>query len=82
MAFIKLCFGLLIFFLAVGALISVFIFAFDVLRWHDREEQVIIKPSHVPDPPEPEVENTESEVIDCAIESDEHNSSTLFGTWG
>lgn len=81
MLFIKLCFGLLIFFLAVGALISVFIFAFDVLRWHDREEKVVITPSHVPDPPEPEEEKLESEVIDNATESDEHNSSTFFGTW-
>lgn len=78
----KLCLVLLLFALALGAFASIVIFVIDVIRWHDREEQVIIKPSHVPDPLEPEEEIIESEVIDSATESDEHNTSTLFGSWG
>ena len=37
---IKLCFCILMLALALGALVSIVIFAVDVIKWHDREEKV------------------------------------------
>lgn len=46
MAFIKFSFGLLLFFMSIGAITAVFTFVFDVIKWHDREEKVKIEPSN------------------------------------
>lgn len=79
MAVLKLSLCLLLFALALGAFASIVIFVIDVIRWHDREEVVKIVPSNSPEPEEAKIE---SEVIDNVTESDEHNTSTLFGSWG
>lgn len=82
---IKLCFCFLLFSLAVGALISVVIFAFDVLRWHDKETKVKIQPSNdvekiVNDILESEVKENERDQRD-APESGECNTPPFYGTW-
>lgn len=82
---IKLCFCFLLFSLAVGALISVVIFAFDVLRWHDKETKVKIQPSNdvekiVNDILESEVKENERDQRD-ASESGECNTPPFYGTW-
>lgn len=46
---IKLCFCILILALALGALVSIVIFAVDVIKWHDREEKVEVQPSKTPE---------------------------------
>ena len=82
---IKLCFCFLLLSLAVGALISVVIFAFDVLRWHDKETKVKIQPSNdvekiVNDILESEVKENERDQRD-ASESGECNTPPFYGTW-
>lgn len=82
---IKLCFCFLLFSLAVGALISAVIFAFDVLRWHDKETKVKIQPSNdvekiVNDILESEVKENERDQRD-ASESGECNTPPFYGTW-
>lgn len=76
---IKLTFTFLLLILAFGALISVFIFAIDVLRWHDKETKVKITPSKSPEEviadimKSKEVNEDERDVT----ESGEHNTSTF-----
>ena len=82
---IKLFFCFLLFSLAVGSLITVVIFAFDVLRWHDKETKVKIQPSNdvekiVNDIPESEVKENERDQRD-APESGECNTPPFYGTW-
>lgn len=84
---IKLCFSqclsLFLFALAIGALISVGIFAIDVIKWHEKETKVKIEPSNdvkkiVSDIlAESEVKENERDVT----EPGEYNSSPFFGTW-
>lgn len=80
---IKICLSLLLFSLAVGALISVGIFAIDVIKWHDKETKVKIEPSNdvkkiVADIlSESEVKENERDVT----ESGEYNPPTVYGAW-
>lgn len=83
---IKLCFSLFLFFLAFGAFVSVFIFAVDVIRWHDKETKVKIEPSNdvkkiVSDIlAESEVKENERDKRD-ATESGECDTPPVYGTW-
>ncbi|MDE5854631.1 MAG: hypothetical protein K2H19_06165 [Ruminococcus sp.] len=45
MALIQLCFSFLIFCVAIGSLVSIFVFIIDVIKWHKKEERVKIVPS-------------------------------------
>ena len=78
MAFIKAMFGLLLFCIAIGSLISIFIFTVDVIKWHDKEVKVKITPSNAPDQSEDNPTIEESEVKEHADESGEHNTSAFF----
>lgn len=69
MKFILLCVLLAFLFCVVGTFI---LFVIDVLRWHDREENVEIIPSA-----EKDVSAAESEVTSDATEYGEYNSSTF-----
>lgn len=71
MVLIKLALCFLILALAVGAFVSIFIFAVDVVRWHDKEKKTIIVPSNSSD------NIDESEVNNNASESGEYNTSTF-----
>lgn len=71
MLFIKYVFALLIFALALGAFCSIFVFIFDVIKWHDREEKFVPVPSKVSE------SINESEVKSDVDESDEHNTSAF-----
>lgn len=83
---IKLCFCFLLFSLAVGALISVGIFAVDVFRWHDKETKVKITLSKSPEEviadimKSEEVKENERDQRD-ASESGECNTPPFYGTW-
>lgn len=80
---IKTCLSLLLFALAIGALLSIFIFAIDVIRWHDKETKVKIEPSNdvkkiVADIlAESEVKENERDVT----ESGECDTPPVYGTW-
>lgn len=83
---IKLCFSLLLLALALGALVSIIIFAIDVIKWHDKEEKVYIQPSKSPEEIIGEIlsNHTESEVNEDdrrTDESGEHNTSTVSFPW-
>lgn len=83
---IKLCFCFLLVCLAFGALISVFIFAIDVLRWHDKETKVKITPSKSPEEvianimKSEEVKENERDQRDVT-ESGECDTPPFYGTW-
>lgn len=83
---IKLCFCFLLFSLAVGALISVGIFAVDVFRWHGKETKVKITSSKSPEEviadimKSEEVKENERDQRD-ASESGECNTPPFYGTW-
>lgn len=79
MAFIKLCFGMLLFALAVGAFVSIVIFAIDVIKWHDKETKVKIIPSNSS---EQEEDEPGSEVNDNVRDDGECNTSTFSIPWG
>lgn len=70
---IKTAFAFLLFILAVGALISVFIFAIDVIRWHDKETKVKITPSKSPEEVIADIMKSE-EVKDNGTDDGEHNT--------
>ena len=42
---IKACFSFLILCVSIGALVSIVIFAVDVIKWHSREERFKVVPS-------------------------------------
>lgn len=42
---IKLAFSFLILCVALGALVSIFVFCADVIKWHDKENKVVVVPS-------------------------------------
>lgn len=81
MAFIKFSIGLLIFFVAIGALTSIGAFFIDVMKWHDPEEKVKIKPSN---DVESEV-NTSGNDTDIAdndrINAGESDTSAFSAPW-
>lgn len=83
---IKLCFFLLVLALAFGALVSVGIFAVDVIRWHDKESKVKIEPSNdvkkIVDSilAESEVKENERDQRD-APESGECDTPAFYGAW-
>lgn len=79
MSFIKFCFEMFLFALAVGAFVSIVIFAIDVIKWHDKETKVKIIPSNNP---EPEENEPESEVNDNVRNDGECNTSTFSIPWG
>ncbi len=83
---IKLCFSLLLFSLALGALVSIIIFAIDVIRWHDKEEKVDVQPSKTPEEIIGEIlvnyktgEVNEDER--STVQSGEYNTSTVSFPW-
>ena len=76
MALIKLMLGLLIFCVSIGAIVSIGTFLVDVIKWHDREEKVVI----VPSAQDPEQEIEVKEVEDSGSDG-EYNSSTVPFPW-
>lgn len=70
---IKVCLSILFLCVSFGAIVSIFIFAIDVLRWHDSEKKTVITPSNNPD------SEIESEVIDNAGNDNvrEYNTSAV-----
>lgn len=46
-ALLKLFFLIFLFVIVLGAFISIFIFAFDVIKWHPKEVRFEVKPSKV-----------------------------------
>lgn len=83
---IKMCLALLIFALALGALVSIIIFAIDVIKWHEREEKVEIVPSKSPEEVIGEilVNYKEGEVNKderSTVQSGEYNTSTVSFPW-
>ena len=83
---IKLCFCILMLALALGALVSIVIFAVDVIKWHDKEEKVEIEPSKTPEEIIGEilVNYKEGEVNEDdrrTDESGEYNTSTVSFPW-
>ena len=73
---IKLTFTFLLLILAFGALISVFIFAIDVIRWHDKETKVKITPSKSPEEVIADIMKNE-EVKEDVRNDGEHNTSAF-----
>lgn len=86
MEFLKSMFSLLIFFISIGALVSILIFVFDVLKWHDREDRVKVVPSKSPEPEKKDNANvyqkdyTESEVSNVGDDAGQYNSSAFLGS--
>lgn len=88
---LKLCFAFLLFSLAFGAFVSIAIFAADVLRWHDKETKVKIKPSNdvkkIVDEilAESEVKENERDNRDVSESGDtepgECDTPPVYGTW-
>lgn len=83
---IKLCFSLLLLALALGALVSIIIFAIDVIKWHDKEERFDIQPSKSPEEIIGEIlsNHTESEVNEderSTVQSGEYNTSAFSFPW-
>lgn len=79
--------------LIISMVIAVIKFVIDTFRWHDREEKAKIFASNDSSNEETEDKTSESEkesisevkeseVIENDSESREHNTSTIFGTWG
>ena len=66
-----------IFIMCIGAFVSIFIFAVDVIKWHDKEEKVNITPSAQ----EPEPDLNEKEVEVNASNDGEYNSSVVSFPW-
>jgi len=77
MAFIKLMLGLLIFCVSIGAIVSIGTFLVDVIKWHDREVPVKVKPSNEPVPAK---DYTESEVSNVGDDVGKYNTSTVLGS--
>lgn len=77
MALIKLMLGLLIFFVSIGAIVSIVTFLVDVIKWHDREVPVKVRPSNEP---VPDKDYTESEVSNVGDDAGKYNSSTVLGS--
>ncbi|MCR5599125.1 MAG: hypothetical protein K6G33_00060 [Ruminococcus sp.] len=75
---IKSMLVLLIFALNICSLISVLIFAVDVIKWHDKEKRVKITPSKQSVPPEKIV--TESEVTEVGDDDGKYNTSAFLGS--
>lgn len=75
---IKITLSILFLCVSIGAIVSIFIFAIDVLRWHDPEKKTVITPSNSTD------ESLESEVTeDAGNDNDrEHHTSAIpfFGS--
>ena len=76
---IKVTLSILFLCVSFGAIVSIFIFAIDVLRWHDPEKKTIITPSNSTDESVSESEVTE----DAGNDNDrEHHSSAVPFSWG
>ncbi len=76
---IKVTLSILFLCVSIGAIVSIFIFAIDVLRWHDPEKKTIITPSNLPDESDIESEVTE----DAGNDNDrEHHTSAVPFSWG
>lgn len=88
---IKLCFCLFLLSLAFGAFVSIFIFAADVIKWHDKETKVKIKPSKdvkevisdiLSNTNESEVKENERDIPESGdTDPGECNTSAFLGTW-
>lgn len=76
---IKVALSILFLCVSIGAFVSIFIFAIDVLRWHDPEKKTVITPSNSTDE-----SDSESEVIeDAGNDNDrEHHTSAVPFSWG
>lgn len=77
MALIKLMFGLLLFAVSIGAFVSIITFLVDVIKWHDKEKPVKIKPSNEP---LPHKDYTESEVSNVGDDAGQYNTSAFLGS--
>lgn len=69
-------FKLLLIVVLIGAIVSIFTFVYDVVKWHDKEEKVVI----IPSAEEPE-DITVKEVEEDAGNAGEHNTSTVSFAW-
>lgn len=68
---------LLLFALVIDAFLTFILFAFDVLKWHDKEKREKIIPSAADQSAEP----VESEVSVNEPNAGEHNSPAFFESW-
>ncbi len=76
MILLSTLFKLLLIVLIIGAIVSIFTFVYDVVKWHDKEEKVVIIPSA-----EEAEEITVKEVEEDAVNTGEHNTSTVSFSW-
>lgn len=72
MALIQLMFSFLLFCVSIGAVGSFFVFLFDVIKWHKREERVKVRGSAEK---LPDILTTESEVIESGQSERSDNGS-------
>lgn len=75
---IKLAFSFLLFCVAVGAIISVFVFIIDVIKWHDKEEKVVVVPSANDDCEEVIEYERDTETSNGDVEHGGERSSSAF----
>ncbi len=96
MSLIFLSVAFVLFCVGIGAIVSIFVFVIDVIKWHNSEKRSVIIPSAqiLPDELKNDKDNSiESEVNDhagrdssCSSVSDradagQPNSSAIFSSW-
>lgn len=67
----------------LGAFFSVFIFVFDVIKWKDREERVVVDPATTINHIHESLSASDSfeEVNSNAVQSGQSDTSAFFDSW-